>query len=247
VTSEIYTAYSGLRTQLNALDMIADNLANLNTPGFKEEKAFYSLLNQAIASTGNLDELNSVISRQLVSIGGSLNVSDGSLSLTNRDLDVALTGDGFLAVQTPAGVRYTRNGSLKLNPKTFALATSEGHTIIGVNERPITLGQGKVSISENGDVYLNNERRGRMKVVTFEKPSMLEKEGNSLLAAKADQTPKISTDTKIRAGYLEESNVNSVSSVIQLVGVMRQFEAIQKCVDVVMNDLNSKSIEWLGR
>ena len=244
MNSGLYTAFSGLRAQTTALDMVSHNLANVNTAGFKEGRAFFTLLNQAVNdpdSTG----LGAVINNQVVLAEGALNESDGSQVATNRDLDIALAGNGYLTVQTPRGVRYTRFGSLMIG-KQDVLSTREGYAVLGENGR-IQLGPGKVRIDEQGGVYLEGNLVDRLKLVTFADPRALQREGASLMVpanGKAQATP---AQPQVQQGYLEQSNVNAVASVVGLIGILRHFEAIQKSVNLLMNDINAKAIDRLGR
>ncbi len=245
MNSGIYTAYSGLRAQSDALDILANNLANANTTGFKEQKAFYTYLNQSAENAQNANDINTAIN-QSVQTRSALNTDIGSLNATNRDLDVAIAGDGFLTVQTPHGVRYTRNGNLDLNAQSV-LVTSEGYPVLGTSGRPITLGPGKVSIGETGDVLVDGAQIDRLKVTSFADLSKLEKEGSSLFKNTAGQNSEKASDAKIKSGYLEQSNVNPVSSIVHMVEIHRHFEAIQKSIHLVMNEMNSKVIDKLGR
>jgi flagellar basal-body rod protein FlgF len=245
MNSGIYTAYSGLRAQSDALEILANNLANMNTTGFKEQTAFYTYLNQSSDSPQNGADLNAVVN-QSVQTQSTLNGEGGSLSATERELDIAIAGDGFLTVQTPRGVRYTRNGSLNLNAQ-FVLTTSEGFPVLGTSGRPITLGPGKVLIGESGDVFLDGVQIDRLKVSAFNDLSVLAKEGNSLFKSTAGQSAERASDAKIKSGYLEQSNVNPVSSIVRMVEILRHFEAIQKSIQLVMNDINAKAIDKLGR
>jgi flagellar basal-body rod protein FlgF len=240
VNNGIYTGYSGLRAQVDALDLLANNLANINTAGFKEEMAYFSLMNQPSG-----DELNATINRSVMTLG-TLNPLEGSLSQTNRDLDIAIEGNGFLAIQTPRGIRYTRSGDLKQNAKGV-LCCAEGSPVLGVNGRPITLGPGKIHISENGSISLDNVQVDRLKVVSFNNLTNLLREGNSLFALADGKDQEKISDARIRSGYLEQSNVNPVNSIVRMMGIMRNFEAIQKTVNLIFNDINAKSIEKLGR
>jgi flagellar basal body rod protein FlgG len=228
---------------MTALDVMANNLANVNTPGFKEEKTFFTVLSQTGNSAAN-NELNRVTNSQSVAWQTGTNQVAGSLQLTQRELDVALTGNGLLTVRTDQGERYTRDGSLTLSPSAV-LTTADGLTVLGENG-PMTLGPGKVIINESGDVFLNGTRVDRLKLTAFEDPRTLQHEGGSLLSASKDARTK-AADAKVRQGYLEQSNVNPVTAVVGLVNVMRQFESMQKSLNLIMNDLDSKSIDKLGR
>jgi flagellar basal-body rod protein FlgF len=245
MNSGIYTAYSGLRAQSDALEIVANNLANANTTGFKEQKAFYTYLNQSAEGSQAGNSVNPVIN-QSIQTRSALNMESGSLAETNRDLDVAIAGDGFLAVQTAHGVRYTRNGNLDLNAQSV-LTTSEGYPVLGASGRPITLGPGKISIGDDGDVFLDGAQIDRLKVTSFTNLSTLEKEGSSFFKSPGGQNSEKESDAKIKSGYLEQSNVNPISSVVRLVEIQRHFESIQKSIHLVMNEINSKAIDKLGR
>ncbi len=244
MNSGVYTAVSGMKAQVDALDILSNNLANLNTAGYKEEKTFFRTLRQEMDS-GNIDALNTAIDRRKVVAESTVNPANGSLTLTHRDLDVALVGDGFLVVETPQGTRYTRNGSLLRNSKSF-LSTAEGFPLLGEQGR-IPLGPGKIRINESGEVFVDDARVGHLKMVSFDSPSSLLREGGSLLSPKSSAISSKPAQASLMQGYLEQANVNPISAVVGMVGILRQFEAIQKCVNLIMNDLNAKSIERLGR
>jgi flagellar basal-body rod protein FlgG len=245
VNSGIYTAVSGLKAQVDALDILANNLANVNTAGYKEDKTFFKILNQELDSAG-LDELNVAIDRRKVIADSALNLAGGSLTATHRNLDVALTGDGYLVVQAPQGIRYTRNGSLILNPKSI-LSTIDGFPVLGERNRPIALGPGQIYINDIGEVFLNDSRVNRLKIVSFGNAESPVKEGGFLFSSKGGPDSERPSEARVKQGYLEQSNVNPVSAVVSMVGIMRQFEAIQKSVNLMLNDMNAKSIERLGR
>jgi flagellar basal-body rod protein FlgF len=253
MNSGIYTAYSGLKAQSDALEILSNNLANLNTTAFKEETAFYTFLDPSAGVSQQTEDLNGTINKS-IRVGSFVNSAEGSLSATKRDLDIAIEGNGFLVVKTPGGIRYTRNGNLNLNAQSVLVA-SDGFPVIGESGKPITLGPGKITISENGEVSLSEDGAvssettpvDRLKIVSFDDLSALKKEGSSLFISRADRSLEKSSDAKIKSGYLEQSNVNPVSSIVRMVEILRHFEAIQKSINLVMNDINSKAIEKLGR
>lgn len=243
--SGIYTAYSGLKAQMDALDMLANNLANVNTVGFKEQKAFFIALNLALDGA-NAPQLDSAINTHAVLAESALNLAGGSLVETHRDLDLALVGNGFLAVETPAGVRYTRNGNLMTDARSV-LCTSEGLPVLGEHGR-IVLSPGKVDINEDGDILVGGARVDRLQLAAFDDPASLIPEGSSLLApARSGQAPKAASGVTVRQGLQEQSNVNPILATVRLVEIMRRFEAIQKSVSLMFNDMDSKAIEKLSR
>ena len=241
--SGIYTAYSGLKAQMEALDVLASNLANINTAGFKEQKAFFSALNLALDTPG-ATPLEEAINTHAVLAENALNASNGPLVETQRDLDLALVGNGFLTVETPGGVRYSRNGNLVTDAKSV-LCTADGHPVLGEDGR-IVLGPGKVDINQDGEILVGGTRVGRLKLAAFDNPSALLREGNSLLAPNG-QEPKPASGTAVRQGYQEQSNVNPVLATVRMLEIMRHFEAIQRSVHLMYNEMDAKSIEKLAR
>ena len=185
--SGIYTAYSGLKAQMEALDILASNLANVNTTGFKEQKAFFSALNLAL-DTPDATPLDSAINTHAVLSESAMNLQDGSLVETHRDLDLALVGNGFLTVETPGGVRYTRNGNLVTDARSV-LCTADGNPVLGERGR-IVLGPGKVDINQDGEILVAGTRVDRLKLASFDNPAALLREGGSLLAPAQAQPPK---------------------------------------------------------
>ncbi len=240
----VIAAASGMRAQMDALDLLANNLSNLNTAGFKEQKSFFSVLNESMELSKS-DAQDASAADRLVVARGALKMTDGTPLATQRDLDLAISGDGFLTVLAPQGTRYTRNGNLMINKKS-QLATADGYPVLGENG-PILVRAGKLNITEQGDVFLDGVRLDRLKIRTFDTPSLMVSEGTSLFAPPNDQaSPKVS-NAVVRQGFLEQSNVNPVGAVVEMVGIMRRFEALQKTVGLMLNDLDAKSIEKLPR
>jgi flagellar basal body rod protein FlgG len=230
---------------MDALDTLANNLANVSTVGFKEQKAFFTALNLALDGA-NAPELDSAINTHEVLAQNALNLTGGSLVETGRNLDLALVGNGFLTVETPAGVRYTRNGNLMTDAKSV-LCTSEGYPVLGTRGR-IVLSPGKVDINEDGEILVDGARVDRLQLSAFDDPASLIPEGSSLLApARSDQTPKAASGVTVKQGFQEQSNVNPVLATVRLVEIMRRFEAIQKGISLMSNDMDTKAIETLPR
>jgi len=245
LNSGIYTAYSGMKAHSDALEITANNLANLNTVGFKKDRHFNTVLRESMSDSGRPTGIGLAVNRS-VRTDRSIDYSDGDIMSTGRNLDIAIRGDGFLTVQTPRGERYTRNGHLHLDSNS-TLRTTDGNAVLGASGRPITLGPGEVFIADNGSVYLDGEEMDRLRVVVFQDHSQVEKEGESLFFSKDGGKPTVRTDMVVRSGYLEQANINAVSSMVEMINIMRHFEAIQRSVSHEMNDMNGKVIERLGR
>jgi flagellar basal-body rod protein FlgF len=243
MTGGILAAAGGMKAQMEALDILANNLANVNTAGFKEQKAFINVLSEEMKSKAGGDAQTGPDAVPQSST--ALNPLDGVMQVTSRDLDVALSGDGFLAVNTPRGLRYTRNGSLSINSRT-ELSTSDGFPVMGEGG-PILLGAGKISITPEGDISLDGTNVGKLKIVAFDNPAKLQLEGRSLLAVPSAGVKEKPASSMISQGFLEMSNVNAVGSIVEMVSIMRRYESLQKSISVLSNNLDAKAVEKLGR
>jgi len=245
LNSGIYTAYSGMKAHSDALEITANNLANINTVGFKADKAFNTMLRDSIRASGRPSEMGITIN-SAIRTDRTVDYSDGQMLSTGRNLDVAIRGDGFLAIETSRGERYTRNGNMHLDAAS-TLRTADGNAVLGASGRPITLGPGEIYIADNGGVYLNGREVDRLRIVEFQDYSQLEKEGEILFIYNGDEEPALKTNMVVRSGYLEQANINAVRSMIDMISLLRHFESIQRSIAHEMNDMNGKVIERLGR
>jgi len=243
--SGLYTAYSGLRATAEMLDVLSNNLANVNTTGFKSDEAFLGIYNHAISAEG-ASPLDGAINDSSAIRGTVSNFLPGLIKTTGRDLDVALEGKGFLVLQGSSGLMYTRNGNLHVNAQG-ALVNSEGVPVLGENG-PIQLPPGHVTISAAGEIDVDGSAVDRLKVVDFQLKSGLEKVGNSSFRSPGTEgTPLEPGEINIRQGGLEQSNVNPVKEMMLMITVMRQFESLQKTIYTMMNTVNDRSINQVGR
>lgn len=234
-----YIALSGMRTRIDQLDRLADEVANVGTAGYKGERAALS----KAPRRSFVDEFDTAID---VSGGPSrLDMRHGAIVPTGRDLDIAVEGDRFLAVQTDTGVRYTRNGHLS-RQADGTLATSDGALLLG-EDGPITVGLGALQFDEDGTVRHGGVVAGKLRVVEFADASALTRESGSVLRAPDGVTPAEAEGSVIRAGALEQSNVSVVDRVAELTSLSRTFEALQRSLSVLMNDVDGRAIDTLGR
>jgi flagellar basal-body rod protein FlgF len=241
--SGLYTAYSGLRATADLLDVVSNNLANVNTTGFKSDETFQKMYNRAVAEAG-AGPLEDAINNS-AAIGGSLvNFESGVMKSTGRDLDLAIEGKGFLAVQGPAEVLYTRNGSLHLN-NDGSLVTSEGLPVLGEGG-PIQIPQGRIAISASGDIEVEGTVVDTLRIVDFANKAALEKVGNSLFRSLAEGEAVEPGQRTVRQGTLEQSNVNPVREMVVMIDIMRRFESLQKTIFTMMNTINERSINQIG-
>ncbi len=221
------------------MDILANNIANIATPGFKAIKAVISISNKAATGDGG-----EVVSAPYINIGEVYrDFSEGDMKETKAPLDLAIQGDGFFVATTPKGTMYTRNGRFSMDGQK-KLVTADGARVMG-NNGEITLEGGKeIRIEEDGSVYMDKNLVGKIRVVTFAKKENLQNEGNSYFStpdAPADATGKYT----VRQGFLEQSNVSAMTELIDLITVMRAYEACTK-IDQQIADLASKMIN-MGR
>jgi flagellar basal body rod protein FlgG len=234
-----YAALSGMRTRLDQLDRLADEIANAGTAGFKGERAAL----EKAPRRAFADALDTAID---VSAGPRrLDTRQGTVLPTGRELDIAIEGNGFLAVQTDAGLRYTRNGHLS-RQADGTLSTSDGAVVLGL-DGPVTVGPGPIQVEEDGTVRNGGVVAGRLRIVAFADPAALIREGGSVLRAPVGATPADVATPIVRAGALEQSNVSVVERVAELTSLSRTFEALQRSLSVLMNDVDGRTIDTLGR
>jgi flagellar basal-body rod protein FlgF len=237
-----YIALSGMRTRLDQLDRLASDIANVGTAGYKAERSSHLEADRPVFDAS----LQSAID---VTTGGRrLDVSPGAVDSTGRELDLALDGEGFFTVQTQAGTRYTRNGHFSRDPAGH-LVTADGGAVQGA-EGPLTLGPGKIDVDADGTVRAGDTVAGRLAVVRFDDPGQLVAESGALLRADPAAPPPVpvaAEQVSIRSGALEQSNVSMVSRIAELTNVSRSFEALQKALSLMMNDVYGQAIQQLGR
>ena len=234
------------------MDVIANNLANLNTTGFKADGAVFQ---EFISPTARAD--NFLTADRRVSFVHDratwVDISQGPLERTGNPLDVAVDGRGYFAVQTPRGERYTRNGAFQIN-NNGELVTSEGFQVLGdagpivfqPTDRDITISEdGTVSVRVGNNVQVDSQR-GKIRVALFDQPGRLEKDGSSVFAAPAGVTP--TTDplkTRLQQGVVEKSNVRSVVEMTRMIEVTRTYTQIATMLSQ-QHDLQTQAVDKLA-
>ena len=214
------------------LDVIANNLANINTTGFKSDGAVFE---EYISPTARAE--NFIGPDQLVSFVRDratwVDLSQGPLEHTGNALDVAIDGKGFITVQTPNGERYTRNGALQVN-NNGELVTSEGFQVLGESgpitfqpkDRDIKISRdGTISVRE-GNVAATEAQRGQLRLVSFDQPTRLQKDGTGLFRAPPEMTPQSDKTSRLVQGSVEKSNVRSVMEMTRMIEVTRSYTYI---------------------
>jgi flagellar basal body rod protein FlgG len=233
-----YIALSGLRARADELDRIATDIANIGTAGYKGERE-----SRAVAERPQFEAtLQTAID---TTFGGRrMDAADGAITSTGRALDVAVDGKGFFVVNTANGDRYTRNGHFTVNADHQV--TTEGGDLVQGKGGPITLGPGEVRVDPDGSVWTGDTRAGQLSVVNFADTGLMTRDRGTLLDA-AGQAPTDVDSPIVHGGSLEQSNVSVADRLAELTTVSRGFEALQKAISTMMNDVDSKTIDVLGR
>jgi len=237
----LLVAASGLRSRLEALELVGNNIANANTAGFKSDREFYNLfVGLEAESTAQGD-----VSWMPVVEGSKVDFRQGVLTATGSPLDVALSGPGFLVVESAQGTLYTRSGSLRRSP-AGRLETPDGLAVLG-GRGPITLPPGEIKIAEDGSVWVAGGQIDRLRVAEFPVSSPLAKVGRTYFRAPDGLTASTATGTEVQQGQLESANVNAAEAAVRLVEITRQFEMLSRAVTLISQDMNRRAVEEIPR
>lgn len=237
--------YVGLSKQMvlqRQMDIIANNIANSDTSGFKVEALAEATDPQAPAFTlGGPAPVKFVMPNGVIRDFGQ-----GALHRTDSPFDVAIDGRGFFKVQTAQGERYTRDGRFRMD-ETGKLVTANGSPVLddGGGEISLNPEKGQLTVSPDGTLSQGTERIGKLGVVTFQNLSTLEKVGDNLMQNTSNQSPSASTAT-LRQGMLEGSNVNPILEITRMIEVSRAYEQMAKMMDT-QADLSTQAVQQLGK
>ncbi len=235
----IYVATSGSLAQERAMDIISNNMANMNTTGFKADRMlFQTYLPKTAAAVANAptsDEIKAGITGNktddiayMFSSQSYTNFEQGALQKTGNTFDIALDGNGFMAVETPTGERYTRGGAFKID-SAGQLVTADGYKVLGHSGSPITVGNEEFSVRDDGLITVSGGGTEQLKIVDFADRSQLKKSGQGFFVAEEGMEPAEPT-AKVRQGYLEASNINPVAEMTRMITALRTYEAFQKSI-----------------
>lgn len=192
-------------------EVVSNNLANAETTGFKGERVFARLLQGAV-----------------VEPGAATDFRPGALTTTGAPLDLALEGDGFFVVRTPAGERLTRGGSFRLDADGV-ITDQEGNALLG-EDGPITVSPGKIEIGKDGGVRVDGREVGRLRVETVPPGTQLQHDAGTRFLPDPARAAVDPAARRVRQGVLEGSNVDSVGSLVDLIDIQRSYAAVQSTV-----------------
>lgn len=229
----IYTSAIGMMTQMNKMDTITNNIANIDTNAFKQDEAIIQSFSDKFMKI--LNDGESLVKRNnrigKVSLGNfvtevSTNFAKGHIKETSGKFDFAISGDGFFAVQFnkdgQTSEKYTRDGAFTLNAKN-ELVTKDGYNVLSESGNPITVPNGNFSIDETGKVFSNGALVDKLKLVDFEDYKTIRKYGHNLYD-KTNETTEKPFNSSIISGHIETSNVNAVEEMVKMINVSRIYE-----------------------
>lgn len=240
--SGFYAACAGLVAKSQQLELMAHNLANASTTGFKSQQVSFRSL---VASSRNaLTQINQAINSYGVASDPSLNLGAGAAERTGNSLDVAIEGSAFLAVSAGKQERYTRNGHLQL-ATNGQLVTAAGDPVLG-EQGPITIPAGAtITISPEGVISANGALAGKLKLVVFDATAHIDEIAPGLFASSATARP--SPLSSVRQGSLESSNVNGVEAAVGLIALQRHAEMLQRALTIFHSEFNRIATAELPR
>jgi flagellar basal-body rod protein FlgF/flagellar basal-body rod protein FlgG len=226
-----------------ALDTIAHNVANASTKGFR---ASHNVFSSVLATTGDtpLSVLNQDANDYGVLSGTELDTTQGAMTPTGNELDLAMEGPGYFTVQTANGVAYTRGGNFRVSPQG-QLITSAGDPVQGENG-PIMIVGTPVSISPDGTISANGAIAGRLKLAEFAPATQIQSAGGTYYTVPAG-TAVAASKSQVRQGMLEESNVNPVTSAVELITAQREVEAMRHVLSMYSTELDKTAAQDLPR
>jgi flagellar basal-body rod protein FlgF len=248
--SGLYAAYTGLLARTQALDTAANNLANAGTTGFRAQRDYFSGV-----LAGGIDQDPETASQVGQSVNGfgvlggnRLDLGQGEIKTTGNPLDLALEGQGFFAIQTSNGIRYTRDGAFSRS-STGVLQTARGEPVLDTSQKPITIPTGSIYVSPDGSISVSTTDGsvivGKVGAFDFANKSALTAEGANRFSANGAKP--IASTASIEQGSIEGANEDAVHGTMQLVLVQRQAEMMQKALSVFNNDFDKTASEELPR
>jgi flagellar basal-body rod protein FlgF len=232
------------------MDVVANNVANVNTNGYKADKSLFQEYLKSGAHEDNFVGTDRAVS-YVQDSGTFKDLTQGPTEQTKNPLDVAVDGGGFLVVQTPAGERYTRDGGLAINNQG-QLVTAAGNPVLG-NSGPIVFQptDHDVSIAADGNITVQeginriDSVRGKLRLVSFAQAQALLKEGSNLYSAGTGAAAQPDTASRVKQGFIEKSNVNSVAEMSRMIEVTRTYTQIATLLQQ-QSDLHKTAIQQLA-
>ena len=226
------TKYIALSRQMalwKQMDIVSNNMANMNTSGYKQDDAIFA---SYLIQTKNAEGFGTIPVYFTQDFGMYKDFKEGAIVHTGNTFDVALHGDAFFAIETPEGERYTRKGQFQLDADG-QLITSEGYAVMSENNEPFFFapGETEITIAENGDVFTENGVIGRIKTVTFENNQKLLKVADTMFENTSGNMMQPAENVRVVQGAVEKSNVDPITEMTEMIKLQRSYEMVQSMID----------------
>lgn len=242
--SGYYAACAGLVARTEALDTIANNLANTSTAGFRgSHNVFRSMLENSGGHT--LSVLNQDANDYGVLSGTQLDTTQGALQTTGNQMDFAIEGPGYFQIKTSNGTEYTRGGSFRMSPQG-QLITASGDAVIGQSGSPIAIPANSFSVSSDGTITANGAVVDKLKLVEFAPGASVESLGQGYYNISGQPSTQPASST-VRQGMLESSNVNPITSVIEMISAQREVESMRHALSMFDSEIDKTATQDLPR
>jgi len=243
MNSGLYSALSGSIAAMKRMDIISNNLANVNTPGYKKDKMLFESMLAGAANPPAVPQgstADPILQKENVYI----DYGSGPISQSGNPLDLAIDGPGFFVIQSPEGPAYTRQGNFRLGADG-TLVTSEGYQVMGQNGS-IRVQGGSVEIDAKGVVTVDGTPSGTISVVDFPRPYNLKKTSSAqFLTVDPQVIPQAATGS-ISQGHLEGSNVETITEMVQMIETSRYFDSCSKVIKG-FDDMIGNAVNEMGR
>jgi flagellar basal-body rod protein FlgF len=222
----IYHAAAGMLPRMSQQETVGNNLANVNTTGFKaDQRYFRTALNNMLLQGGAYGQAVKMSDDQISQV---TDFSQGSLLQTHNTFDLAINGDGFFTIETGDAVSYTRNGNFSINQEG-ELVNARGMRVLGEGG-PIRISGREVTVRATGEVVVDGKTADKIKIVDFEKPYKLKRNGYGYFLPDPPADPISPEHFNVQQGFLENSNVDAISEMIQMIELNRNYESCQKAI-----------------
>jgi flagellar basal-body rod protein FlgF/flagellar basal-body rod protein FlgG len=242
--SGYYAAMTGLVARTQALDTAASNLANAQTPGYRAEREFFRSV--LLGPDASDSQLGQVVNNFGLLGGDHLDLGQGALTTTGNPLDLAIEGEGFFQVQTPNGLRLTRDGGFHRS-QTGQLVTQAGEPVLSDGGKSIQLPPGDVAVGGDGAISVAGGVVAKVGVFTFPAGTQLMPEGANRYVAPKDVPAQFSTKGAVHQGAIESANEDVIQGSLDLIVMQRQAEMMQKALTIFHTEFNKTASEDLPR
>jgi flagellar basal-body rod protein FlgF len=241
----IYLATSGMNVEQKRMDVLANNLANINTNGYKKEKVSFQVYrNRYISNLSDKNRLGDISGGTIIG-QRHIDLSEGNIKFTGNYLDFTVNGKNFFVVNGPNGQLLTKDGSFNIDENGF-LINKDGYFVEGTNGKIQIVDNGVISADETGNIYVEDKNIGAFKVLSASDEKALTTAGNSYFILNENAAAVENMAVSIKQGYVESSNVNGIAEMADMISVTRAYEANQKIISM-QDEILKKTTNEVGK